>query len=437
MSEALFPLLLWGAVPLLRLHLRDRDGWSAALALAGMAATAGAYFFVGPVAFWPAVGAALFFLAAGAVPLISRRALREVSHAAEEDLTAMRNQLAREEETLASLKRQMTDLTTAMGRLQDRFALVQVLATKLDAGDILVTLGATWRNVPGVRACALLQRLNNGSWNAVYAHGLADTEFWPKFLAEHPTVAQTTQVRHYIQPDRHPAFHKIAASVRPPFLLVPVLWDRDVLALGYVEVEESRLNECTEELSLGRRLVSMGLRRAQLYELMRERSRHDALTGVFLRRVFAERLRESVQKARRYKTPFCLALLDIDFYKQVNDKWGHLVGDKALVHLADAMRRLATPGVVIARYGGDEFALIMEMENLAHAVQWLEALRADLNANPLVAGAQPRPFTLSIGVTECLPEVSTPETLMEEADAALYQAKRDGRDRVATWKRIN
>jgi diguanylate cyclase (GGDEF)-like protein len=111
-----------------------------------------------------------------------------------------------------------------------------------------------------------------------------------------------------------------------------------------------------------------------------------------------------------------------------------LVGDKVLIHLAQAVRRLAHPGITLGRFGGDEFALILEMETVTEVFAWFERLRQGVAETPLRDREAIIRYTLSAGISAYLPERPPLSELMAQADHALYQAKRAGRDRVMLWR---
>jgi diguanylate cyclase (GGDEF)-like protein len=135
----------------------------------------------------------------------------------------------------------------------------------------------------------------------------------------------------------------------------------------------------------------------------------------------------------RYKTPFFLALLDIDFFKSINDKGGHLLGDEALVKLVKLIHEAALPGVFLARYGGDEFALIIEMDSAKDCVHWLEQLRKSFAKLSFQTPQGALKATISVGVTPFLPDKPTKEELFRRADKALYEAKNQGRNKTVLW----
>ena len=156
-------------------------------------------------------------------------------------------------------------------------------------------------------------------------------------------------------------------------------------------------------------------------------ARTDGLTGLLNQRVFAERLAEEFRRARRYGEPLSLIVLDVDRFKVYNDAFGHLAGNAALQEVARVLQQHARETDLAARFGGEEFALILPHTERGEAVALAERLRAAVEGADWGAG---RAVTASFGVCELTPEVGTPEALIGCADAAMYRAKAGGRNRV-------
>jgi diguanylate cyclase (GGDEF)-like protein len=148
-------------------------------------------------------------------------------------------------------------------------------------------------------------------------------------------------------------------------------------------------------------------------------SRTDALTGVLNRRGWDEELAAAVERARRLGEPLCLALIDIDHFKRFNDRHGHQAGDRLLTAAAAAWSGQIRVVDVLARYGGEEFAAALPHCELDAAVQVMERLRR----------ASPMGVTCSVGLARWDGQEHS-ETLVKRADAALYRAKNEGRDRL-------
>ncbi len=157
----------------------------------------------------------------------------------------------------------------------------------------------------------------------------------------------------------------------------------------------------------------------------------DHLTGLFNHRRFRLGLETELERSTRTGQPVALIMVDLDHFKQVNDRWGHEVGNLALQHTARQMRATMRRIDLPCRYGGEEFAVIAPDTDLAGAVRAAERLRQRLEQTPVDTGAAPLPITASLGVA--VHQASRPltaEQLIREADAYLYEAKRNGRNRV-------
>ena len=152
----------------------------------------------------------------------------------------------------------------------------------------------------------------------------------------------------------------------------------------------------------------------------------DALTGLYNRRYLMGTLASEAQRSRRLRRPFAVLLADVDHFKQYNDTQGHPAGDAALVKVADILRKQTRAVDCVARYGGEEFLVVLLETTVTTAVQVAERIRARVAAEPFDGGR----MTVSIGVAECPAHGDTPESLIGSADAALYEAKDGGRDRV-------
>jgi two-component system cell cycle response regulator len=153
----------------------------------------------------------------------------------------------------------------------------------------------------------------------------------------------------------------------------------------------------------------------------------DHLTGLANRRRFERQLEREVARTRRYGRSFCLLMLDIDHFKQVNDTHGHDVGDEVLRRLANTLQA-GTRGIdIAARIGGEEFAVILTETDTPRGLEVAERLRQEIKATKTPA---PAPVTVSIGLAECSATSGDARELFSAADAALYEAKRAGRDRV-------
>ncbi len=158
----------------------------------------------------------------------------------------------------------------------------------------------------------------------------------------------------------------------------------------------------------------------------------DALTGLWNRRAFDDRIVEEVARALRYETPLSLLMIDIDGFKRVNDTYGHLAGDHVLKSVATSLCSDVRDVDIAVRYGGDEFALVLPATNKTAAFAVAEKLRESIARRPVPVNGDPPSIsvTISIGVAALRVPDGTPLDLLEAADRALYVAKESGRDQV-------
>jgi len=157
---------------------------------------------------------------------------------------------------------------------------------------------------------------------------------------------------------------------------------------------------------------------------------YDTLTGLYNRRCILEKLNEWLRHVRRYHVPLSIVMLDIDYFKHVNDAHGHRVGDRVLAELADFMRRSVRQTDLVGRYGGEEFLILLPRTDATGAVKMARRVCRALRAAPLHdAGGGALKVTASLGAAEYC-EGDDEDSLISRADAALYRAKEAGRDRV-------
>lgn len=177
-------------------------------------------------------------------------------------------------------------------------------------------------------------------------------------------------------------------------------------------------------------LEQLELSRAEVAQLKTE-SLTDSLTGLYNYRHFESMLQSELQRSQRSHRPTSLIIVDLDFFKRVNDQYGHEAGNSALVATADILRASLRSFDIICRYGGEEFAIILPHTALHLAVQVAERVRASIEAAEVEFGDLRFTITASLGVNFFQPDDRLePRQFMDQTDRFLYQAKTQGRNRV-------
>lgn len=179
-----------------------------------------------------------------------------------------------------------------------------------------------------------------------------------------------------------------------------------------VEQSERRIRELEKELANTSNLI-----------------RHDQLTGALNRHGLEEMFAKEAARAQRHDTEFCVALLDIDNFKKLNDSMGHETGDQALIHLATICRETLRPQDTVARYGGEEFIILLPETPLDDATKALTRLQRELTRNFFLHDNEKILITFSAGITQMRAD-DTQTTVIKRADEAMYEAKKSGKNRV-------
>ena len=183
---------------------------------------------------------------------------------------------------------------------------------------------------------------------------------------------------------------------------------------------------------IGRLRAHLQAQRSELasaLERIQSLATHDELTGLLNRRAVLERLQVELRERDRAPPRLAVALIDLDHFKRVNDEHGHAAGDAVLRRFAEVARDEVRSGDLLARWGGEEFLLMMPGADAAQGLRGLARIRERLRATPMDGIAGGRVVTFSAGVAECV-GVADIEPAIERADALMYRAKQAGRDRA-------
>lgn len=208
------------------------------------------------------------------------------------------------------------------------------------------------------------------------------------------------------------------------YVLNSVINDHLASALGEANLT---INETNTRLQEKNDALTKAMQR------LNKQATHDELTGLYNRRYILDRLEKQLQDVRRYHTPCSIAILDIDHFKEVNDRYGHGIGDLVLKGFADRIQHELRQGDVFARYGGEEFLLMLPMTELEDAGKLVDRLRQIVEENPIIEEPVALRLQCSFGVAEMSPSEPVHDCI-SRADEALYRAKQGGRNRVELAK---
>jgi len=223
-----------------------------------------------------------------------------------------------------------------------------------------------------------------------------------------------------------PAHNPLASSREAAPALAAPANPTPVDDIAHLERKHAQLRKAIARLRTSRKVV-----RRQNHEL-KALARRDPLTGCFNRRTLFTKFERLWEAAKRLKRPISCIMVDVDHFKSVNDRFGHQVGDAVLKHIAATLRSAARKFDVVCRYGGEEFCVLLPHVDLVEAEVAAERFRHALLEQP----PQTAVVTASFGISSCCLGATHPLEMMEQADRALYAAKRSGRNKVMCFDRV-
>ena len=225
--------------------------------------------------------------------------------------------------------------------------------------------------------------------------------------------------------------------LRPVRSLIAVPMMDEKTFLGILRIDSSEPGQVAPEdlrlLSIIADLSATAIRNANLFAIAQELAIKDGLTGLYVHRYFIERLQEEVQRAFRLGYSISLILMDIDWFKEYNDRFGHTAGDLVLTQLGQRLIGLSNPGQLVARYGGEEFAILLPECDKTTAVERAVEIHRAITQETIWLRQQPTRLGVSFGVATFPADSKDREELIRHADQALYRAKSLGRNQVCSF----
>jgi diguanylate cyclase (GGDEF)-like protein len=176
--------------------------------------------------------------------------------------------------------------------------------------------------------------------------------------------------------------------------------------------------------------AATALSNAGMFQQLQQMAITDSLTNLYNRRYFYEVFEKEFARSLRYKREMSVILLDLDYFKQVNDCYGHLAGDRVLAEVARRVQSCVRSIDTVGRYGGEEFTALLPETSQRSALAVAERIRSQVSSQPVTVGDQHISVTISAGVASLQQDTSSVDELLARADAAMYLSKRLGRDGV-------
>lgn len=227
----------------------------------------------------------------------------------------------------------------------------------------------------------------------------------------------------------------VMADFRPSeVIVIPIDFKDNVLGVVVLASSQSFSMDALWMIEFFRQGFGLALHNAVIHNQMQQMAALDALTGALDRRFGMTRLSEEYARAKRSETPLAVMMLDLDHFKQINDVYGHLIGDKVLVESVKKIRRILRESDAIVRFGGEEFLIIIPGDDVAAARRVGERICGAIAEMNIVEDGQVIKVTLSIGLASYPEhEVDKPDVLIRYADQALYHSKSAGRNQLTVY----
>jgi diguanylate cyclase (GGDEF)-like protein len=320
-------------------------------------------------------------------------------------------------------------LRSSRGQLEQLVELGAELERAIRPNDVLATLVRHSCARLGFQRSVVLVR-SNSVWDGVRDDGVVEVVFHvpdrPAPLVTEAGASSSPMLVRTVDDDLLDLVLPAARNV----VIAPIAVDGEELGVVVGEWgggRDARIPTATVGgLAQAAMHTALSLRNARLMGENERLATRDSLTGLANRRLFDESLQREVARAHRLAAPLSLLVLDVDHFKQVNDTYGHQIGDSVLREVAEALVANTKNYDVAARYGGDEFVVLLPGCRRVDALRVAERVRTSITR-----AVGEAPVTISAGVATIPDNAGDAERLLAAADAALYDAKRTGRDRVA------
>jgi len=360
-----------------------------------------------------------------------------------------------ETELLARLRAQLRisdfyrEIAEDNRNLQNLLEITSAVSASLDPPEVLRIIVSKVAEVTNAVRCSIVLIVKEDEGYVLASHEDPAISELKLDLEKYPEIKQVIETKTPLALDDI-ASHPLMSSVKEDVaglkdmsaLIIPIVFDDEVLGTIFLRARRKESGFSVKEVDFCRIVANSSfhaIRNARLFEKLTREKEHlqevavrDHLTSLFNHNTFYTRLDEEFERAVRYDTPLAIIMMDIDDFKQINDTYGHRVGDVVLKEIAAMIRRGVRKTDIVARYGGEEFAVIMPHTLLKGALDEAERIR-ELVASHVYGGLVNENITLSMGVAS-YPQKGAMNAgdIVTYADDALYKAKHAGKNRVRT-----
>ncbi len=361
-----------------------------------------------------------------------------------ETFDSLKNQLAELQQKCAELSSSNQDLKNRLAELNSLYLISLTLTRTLDLPEILKSIRSLFQKKIKVDYFGIFILDENLSSLSLQSHfGLPKSveqlpalKFGEDIFGEALALEQVIYIPDITQAHQYQFFKVVPMS--GSFLVIPILLRKNH-PLGVLSLQRRKIDAFNEEEREFFKRIALELAKvfdkSLLFQHTKELSITDDLTGLYNRRYFNQRFEREVLRAKRYRRPLSILLVDIDYFKNYNDINGHLLGDDVLKKVAYLIESNLRKADIVARYGGEEFVVLLPEIDKVHADQVAEKLRrtVELRHFPKEQYQPNKNLTISIGLATLPDDSTNPRELLEFADRALYRAKEEGRNRVVAY----
>lgn len=358
------------------------------------------------------------------------------------------NKLFTKIKTVESLKKETDDLQTLIN-------LNQLLTSTLDPQEILYLIVKKISEIIPVTRCSIVRIDSDGRYGYVVStfedpnlrNIKIDLRKYPEIkkalISKSPVIIRDISSDPLMERVRDIIFSLGIRSI----MVIPIVFREEVIGTLFIRTSRSGYSFSEREIKLCHAIANASanaLYNAFIFERIEDEKTRlerlaitDYLTGLYNIRYFYHRLEEEFSRAQRYNFPLSCLMIDLDHFKQINDRYGHSAGDSVLREVAKLMKSHTRKSDVLARYGGEEFIMLLPETNMKGALTKAESLRKSISRLRFRSLKNMKAVTVSIGVAT-YPDVSISETdeLITYADNALYEAKTSGRNRVKVFTQV-